>query len=181
MAPHPDEAVRQALELGAQHAADAVRICAHRDVDFEVGRFVRTPFAAFPDGAPLADADEMASTVCSFHGALSGAALFSVEPEHALHLIGPIRGPDALDAVRDTGGSIGRAFTEALIREVAPHIEWERVSLREGTCVGAVLETHAPPDTAVLSVELSTTVGEDRFAAFVYILLDAKLLEQLVG
>lgn len=181
MPPQPDDAVRLALDAGAAHAAEAVRICAHSEVQIEVGAFVRAPFAAFPDGAPLSASEEMASTVAGFRGALSGVAVLSLEPDHALRLIGPVRGPDALDAVRDVGGAIARAFAEAMLKEVAPFLEWDRVSLREGNTVGAVLETRAPADTAVLSVELAIEVGGERFPAFVYLLLDSKLLEQLVS
>jgi hypothetical protein len=119
--------------------------------------------------------DRMAGILARFSGGLDQVALFAMETEHALALVhGLAQGEDPLAAYT----TLGQGFLEAVTRAIDP-IDGAQVgdaTLHEETALQALLGTHAPSDTVVVSIglDLLSERVEGNRPAHVYVLAEPK-------
>ena len=119
--------------------------------------------------------DRMAGILARFSGGLDQVALFAMEIEDALGLVhGLARGGDPLAAYT----TLGQGFLEAVARAIAPgdSAQVGDATLHEETALQALLGTHAPSDTVVVSIALDLLGGrgDGNRPAFVYVLAEPK-------
>ena len=93
-----------------------------------------------------------------FEGQLCGTALLALDPGHALQWLRG-GGDDPLDRFVELGGEVLRAVVDELARACDAAIEVGSCLLEERPLMAALLSTHAPSDTALLSL-----AGELEFA-----------------
>ena len=149
---------------------------------------LRVPRAAlcslgeFPEQAIFCDEEMMASVLVSHHGWLLGTSEFSLEPRHALELIRSVEVEgDPLDVFQSTGGELRLGILGRLGAEGGPSVDFGDPILEEDSLVATVLGTHPPPETMVVSLEIGFVSARQAFPAYLYLLLDAKVLESTLG
>ncbi len=82
---------------------------------------------------------------------------------------------------RETAGALLAGAIEALGELASSPVEYAETSLADDSLIGLILATHAPPDAVVLSARVVLRLADRRIEGFLYLLLDAKPLEALVG
>jgi len=108
--------------------------------------------------------------------------VISLEPQHALQVIRSlgVEG-NPLDIFRAAGASVLQGVLEWLSAASGSPIQFGDPTLEERSLVATVLGTHAPPDTMVVSFEIGFASAERAFPAYLYLLLDAKVLQSALG
>ncbi len=134
------------------------------------------------EGLRPADEDITASVLLSFHGRLSGATLFTMEPEDALawaRADGSEGDPVAtyLDLAREVLSSVIISASAALGVET----EIGRPKLVERTLGGCLLSTHAPSDTVLTSSRLRLQAGRMYYDASLHLLMEPKVMGAMLG
>lgn len=123
--------------------------------------------ADFPGGVAFSHGDELAAFVAPLTSGLRGVAVLGMEPEAILRVVAPLSGPAVTEAWSETASGLLRAIAARLgDAECGPG------RLHDGSLVEAILDTHAPPDVAVLSAR-ATVAGEP---AGICLLIDPKQL-----
>jgi hypothetical protein len=132
----------------------------------------------FPEQAVFCGQEMMASVLVSHRGKLLGTSVISLEPRHALTLIRSlgVEG-DPLDIFRGAGAAVLQGMLGWLVAAGGSPAEWGDPILEERSLVATVLGTHAPPNTMVVSLEIRFVSAGRVFPAFLYLLLDAKVLQ----
>jgi hypothetical protein len=171
-----EELLRESLDHGLADLPDAIGL--HAQV---AGVHLGT-LATLPSAQVCGGGERIAGILVRFSGRLGQVGLFAMEPEEAFELVRHDPG---------TGDPLSwyTAVGRELLRTVALSIDLHGVtqegdaSLREDSVIGVLLETHAPSDTAVVSVQLNLScVGiESTRAAHVYLLADPKPFAAAVG
>jgi hypothetical protein len=150
--------------------------------DLRVPRAALCRLSEFPEQAVFCDEEMMASVLVSHHGWLLGTSVISLEPRHALELIRSVEVEgDPLDVFRMTGAKLLQGILGRLGAGGAPTLEFGDPTLEEDSLVATVLGTHAPRDTMVVSLEIGFVSARQAFPAYLYLLLDAKVLESTLG
>jgi hypothetical protein len=133
--------------------------------------------------SPTASADVIAGVVQRFEGQLNGTALLALDPADALEWLRMgAHGEDPLRRFVDLGGRVLGEVVAKLAHACEAHVELGPCLLEERPLLTALLSTHAPSDTALLSVdgELEFSSGaavEPALAGFaIQLLLEPKLL-----
>ncbi|MCZ6783318.1 MAG: hypothetical protein O7G30_08415 [Proteobacteria bacterium] len=170
------EAIREHIQRGARSVAAGVGT--------DVSGVGICLLADFPVGPAPCDGDLCAGVMMRLDGTLSGTALLSMDPEHALAWIsarpnGP--GAEPLAAYLELGRTLLATCLGALADGFGCTTEPGTARLEEETVVGIVLATHAPSDTVVLSARLEVPIAGQRLPAHVTVLLEPKLLESLLS
>ncbi|MCG8590186.1 MAG: hypothetical protein MJE66_12915 [Proteobacteria bacterium] len=143
------------------------------------------PLSAFP-GEGLCDdeGDAMAGVAASFYGPLAGTTLLTMAPEHALAWIRSTPGgDDPLRTYVSLGRTVLRGGVHGLMHALQTEDQGElgAPSLVEDSVAGALLATHAPSDTALLSLALCVRMGDQSWPAYLYTLLDPKAFSSLLA
>lgn len=150
--------------------------------DLRVFRAALCRLSEFPEEAVFCDEEMMASVLVSHHGWLLGTSVISLEPRHALELIRSVEiEGDPLDVFQSTGGKLLQGILGRLGAEGGPTVDFGDPILEEDSLVATVLGTHAPRDTMVVSLEIGFVSARQAFPAYLYLLLDAKVLESTLG
>lgn len=124
--------------------------------------------------------DRIAGVLARFSGRLEQVGLFAMETEDAFAMLrGGAAADDPLDAYTQLGCEIVRAVTAAI--DPAGGQQQGDASLQEDSAIRALLRTHAPSDTVVVSVSLSLPGNRDEefLAAHVYVLTEPKPFDAL--
>ena len=118
--------------------------------------------------------DRIAGVLVRFSGRLEQVGLFAMETEDAFAVVQHRAwADDPLGTYTDFGRDIVRAVTAAIDSRGVPQAG--EASLWEETAIQALLGTHAPSDTVVVSVSLQLSVaGEAARTGYVYVLAEPK-------
>jgi len=146
------------------------------------------PLADFdPDRAARGlSADLIAGVLQRFDGRLSGTTLLALDPGDALLWLQ--RGSDdgdPLDRFVDWGGRLLAGVVEALASAFHVQARLGEPSLEESPLMAALMRTHAPPDTVVISLhgELGfpvSNVPEIRAPFAIQVLLEPKVVRGIL-
>jgi len=140
--------------------------------------------ADFPDGAVFPDPELRASVRVPIGGAHSATAIVSLDPEGGFEWIRWLAGEQSVQgegALRRFCSSAGTLARHALEGLGGGALEVGDPGLHEAPLVQTLLGTHAPPDTAVLSVEVAMASERGCLPLCFYVLMDAKILGGLTG
>lgn len=172
------QAFRTALEGAAFSTAASLRGSGSFPWDLVVPRAALCCLSDFPEKAVFCGEEMMASVLVSHRGKLLGTSVISLEPRHALTLIRSLGAEgDPLDTFRREGAGVLRGILGWLGGAGQIPAELGDPILEERSLVATVLGTHAPPDTMVVSLELGFVSADQAFPAYLYLLLDAKVLQ----
>ncbi len=150
--------------------------------DLSVSRAALCGLTDFPAQAVFCDEETMASVLVSHHGKVVGTSLISLEPRHAFEWIGSLGvAENPLDIFRTMGGALLRGMLGSLGGADGSPVEFGDPTLEETSLVATVLGTHAPPGTMVVSAQMGFASAERAFPAYLYLLLDAKVLHSALG
>jgi hypothetical protein len=136
-----------------------------------------------PDAlAGSVSADRIAGVVQRFEGQLCGTALLALDPGDALQWLRAGGDDDPLDRFVLLGGQVLCAVVEELARACDAAVQFGSSLLEERPLMAALLSTHAPSDTALLSltgeIEFPGAAADPVRAAYtIQLLLDPKLLD----
>ena len=127
-------------------------------------------------------ADRIAGVVQRFEGQRCGTALLALDPGDALQWLRAGGDDDPLDRFVLLGGHVLCAVVEELARACDAAVQFGSSLLEERPLMAALLSTHAPSDTALLSlageIEYPGAAADPvRVAYTVQLLLDPKLLD----
>ena len=172
------QAFRTALEGAAFSTAATLQESGSFPWDLSVPRAALCCLTDFPEQAVFCDEEMMASVLISHRGKLLGTLVISLEPRHALTLIRSlgVEG-DPLDIFRRAGAGVLRGILGWFGAASESPAEWGDPILEERSLVATVLGTHAPPNTMVVSLEIGFLSARQAFPAYLYLLLDAKVLQ----
>jgi hypothetical protein len=171
------------LARGAAHGLAAVRGPHAEPWAVAAGEAAIGCLADFPARAVRCSDDMLASVVARVGLAPAGTAVLALEPEDALRLVrdrlgaGPWVPALALDAVRDVGAAMLRGALAALLGDGSG---FGPVRLEEDALTSTLLRTHAPPEAALLSVELLVAGEHVALRGVLLVLVDPKGLAALV-
>jgi hypothetical protein len=144
-------------------------------------RIAQTPLGRYPDGAILPGHDMLASVVLPAGAAAT--AVVSFEPEDALELLGALGAHSESDPLARYCGAVARvgAAIRAAWLPGSPEggVDVAGRRLVEEGLVATLLATHAPPDAAVVSLELVVASEERAFGGAFTLLVDGKALAAL--
>lgn len=174
--------VRDAVARGAAAGLSSVRAASAPPWAVAVGAAALGPLSEFPRCAVPCSDDMLASVVMRAGSAPAATAILALEPEAALELVrdalgrGPWPPDAALEAVRAAGEAVLRGALEALLGAAAA---FGRARLEEDALTATLLRTHAPPEAALLSVEVLVAGERTRLRAVLLVLADAKGLAAL--
>jgi hypothetical protein len=176
------QAFRNAIEEAASSAAANLHQSGSFPWDLRVSRAALCSLSDFPEQAIFCDEAMMASVLIPHHGELFGTSVISLEPRHALQLIGllGVEG-NPLDIFRTAGASVLKGLLGWFGAAGGSPVEFGDPTLEERSLVATVLGTHASPDTMVISLEIGFVSGEHAFPAYLYLLLDAKVFQSTLG
>lgn len=136
----------------------------------------------FAERSACEDEDVIAGAIMRFEGRLSGSALLALEPEDALDWIGAgTSEEDPIERFLDFSGRLMRCLVEAVAQYWRCSIECSDPSLEENSLLGALLSTHAPPDTVLLSLRLQVTTRGLDASSDLHLLTERKPLECLLA
>jgi hypothetical protein len=172
----------QALHAALGKAASSTAATLHESGSFpwdlSVPRVALCCLSDFPEQAVFCGEEMMASVLVSHRGSLLGTSVISLEPRYALTLIRSlgVEG-DPLEIFRSAGAGVLRGMLGGFGPAGGPPVELGDPSLEEGSLVATVLGTHAPPNTMVVSLEIVFLSASQAFPAYLYLLLDAKVLQ----
>ena len=124
--------------------------------------------------------ERIAGGLARFSGRLEQVGLFAMETEDAFEMIRDREASkDPLGAYTHLGREIVRAVTAAI--DPTGGDQQGDATLQEDSAIRALLHTHAPSDTVVVSVSLALPGNrdEDSLAAHVYVLAEPKLFDAL--
>jgi len=171
-------AFRIALEEAASSTAADLQESGCFPWDLRVPRAALCCLSDFPERAVFCGEEMMASVIVSHRGRLLGTSVLSLEPRHALTLIRSlgVEG-DPLDNFRRAGAGVLRGMLGWFGAVGGPLTELGDPILEERSLVATVLGTHAPPSTMVVSLEIGFVSAGQAFPAYLYLLLDAKVLQ----
>lgn len=134
--------------------------------------------ADFPIGALVAHDDLVAGVVTRFEGPFGGTAVLALDPEDAFAWVRATEGPgDPIERYLEAAGRLVGAAVEGWGASVGATLACGTPRLHEDSVVGILLGTHAPSDTGILSVRLSLETPGGACNAYLYLLLDPKVLE----
>lgn len=172
------QAFRIALEGAAFSTAASLRESGSFPWDLSVPRAALCCLSDFPEKAVFCDEEMMASVLVSHRGKLLGTSVISLEPRHALTLIRSlgVEG-DPLDIYRRAGAGVLRGILGWFGGLGQITAELGDPILEERSLVATVLGTHAPPNTMVVSLEIGFESADRAFPAYLYLLVDGKLLQ----
>jgi len=172
------QAFRTALEEAASSTAASLQKSGSFPWDLRVPRAALCCLSDFPEQAVFCGGEMMASVIVSHRGRLLGTSVLSLEPRHALELIRSlgVEG-DALDNFRRAGAGVLQGMLGWFGAAEGPLAELGDPILEERSLVATVLGTHAPPGTMVVSLEVGFVSASQAFPAYLYLLLDAKVLQ----
>lgn len=133
--------------------------------------------------------DVIAAVVQRFHGHPSGTALFALEPGDALLWLQRGDSDDPLGCFVDWGSRVIAGVIETLAKAWESEVELGEPRLEERSLMAALLGTHAPGDTVVLSLhgELGFSMVElgsrpELTAPFsIHVLLEPKLVDGILS
>jgi hypothetical protein len=144
-------------------------------------RIAQTPLGRYPDGAILPGHDMLASVVLPAGAAAT--AVVSFEPEDALELLGALGAHSESDPLARYCGAVARVGAAILAAWLpgSPEggVDVAGGRLVEEGLVATLLATHAPPDAAVVSLELVVASEERAFGGAFTLLVDGKALAAL--
>lgn len=182
--PFPLQPLREAVARGTARGLATVRGAEAPPWAVTVGDARQGALAQFPAGAVPCSDDLMECVVGRVGLAPSATAVLALEPEGALAVVRDRLGPGpwvpavALDAVRDAGAAVLRGIFAALLGE---GVAVDPVRLEEDTLTATLLRTHAPPDAALLSLEIGLVGARDAVRAVLLVLADRKGLETMLA
>ena len=101
--------------------------------------------------------DLVAGVMRRFDGPLSGSSLFVLDPGDALLWLQLAGDAPPLDSFVDWGGRVLEGFVGCLAETLQVEVEPGAPKLEEGALLAALLGTHAPSDTVVLSLHGTLT------------------------
>jgi hypothetical protein len=176
------QAFRNAVEEAARSTAANLRQSGSFPWDLHVPRAALCGLGEFPEQAIFCDEEVMASVLVSHRGELLGTSVISLEPRHAVELIGSlgVEG-NPLDVFRSAGASVLEGLLGWFGAADGSPIEFGDPTLEERSLVATVLGTHASPDSMVISLELGFVSVERILPAYLYLLLDAKVFQSALG
>jgi hypothetical protein len=175
------QAFRTALEGAACSTTASLRESGFFPWDLSASRAALCGLSDFPEKAIFCGEEMMASVLVSHRGKLPGTSVISLEPRHALTLIRSlgVEG-DPLDIYRSAGAGVLRGILGWLGGTGGTPAELGDPILEERSLVATVLGTHAPPNTMVGSLEIGFASADQAFPAYLYLLVDAKLLRSVL-
>jgi hypothetical protein len=140
------------------------------------------PAADFPDVAESDHVDVVAGVAQRFSGVLRGTSVFSMDPEGALawsrSVTDPGSAPDDvistfLELCSRVVVDVVGAAAQAMYRS---EVAFDAASLRESSRVAIVIGTHAPSDTAVVTLGFDVEFDGAVHGAHIDLLLEPKPL-----
>ncbi len=137
--------------------------------------------ADFPDAGEADHVDVAAGVAQRFRGALRGTSVFTMEPEGALAWARSVEPANEPERVIATFVDLGSRVLGDVVSAVAQAIhdakvEFDAASLQESSRVAIVIATHAPSDTAVVTLGLDVEFDGVAHTAQLDLLLEPKLL-----
>ena len=172
------QAFRTALEDAASSTAANLQESGSFPWDLRVPRAALCHLSDFPEHAVFCGEEMMASVLVSHRGKLLGTSVLSLEPHHALDWIRSLGAEgDPLDGFRRAGARVLEGMLGWFGAAGGPLGELGDATLEERSLVASVLGTHPPPSTMVVSLELGFVSARQAFPAYLYLLLDAKVLQ----
>jgi hypothetical protein len=169
---------RTALEEAASSTAANLQASDSFPWDLSVPRVALCCLKDFPEQAVFCGQEMMASVLVGHRGRLLGTSVISLEPRHALELIRSLEVEgDPLDIFRRAGAGVLQGMLAWFRAADGLPAELGDPILEERSLVATVLGTHAPPNTMVVSLEIGFASTGQSFAAYLYLLLDAKVLQ----
>lgn len=176
MTPRQEELLRASLDRVLNDFPGAIDLAA-------VARSVQIGRLSTLSGTQVCGGGErIAGVLVRFAGRFPKVGLFGMEPETAFELVRDDRGGgDPMSVYTGIGCELVRAA--AAVFDPLGVRQEGNATLREDSLVGTLLDTHAPFDTGLVSVQLTLSwVGaEASHAAHVYLLADPKPFAAAVG
>jgi hypothetical protein len=176
-------AIQAWIAEGADRAAEELAEDYSADTEIDV---LETRCCALADfgtaNLPASADDVVAGSLVSFHGGIQGAALLAMEPVDAL---GWARTNDAdaepVASYLAQSNQILTAVVESAARALGVDTHVGRPVLEEAPIAGCLLRTHAPSDTMIVCSRVEITAGRQRFASSLFVLLEAKVVNAILG
>ncbi len=175
---HQLEVIGERVATAADAAREALRRVHSPDSDLEVMEVASCALADCGQSGVLGDGDLIAGVMLRFQGALCATALLALEPANALawaRAVSPCPEPVARFV------ALGEALLGPVVMSIAGSLDLAETepgpaSLEERPVIEILVGTHAPSDTAILSLVLAIMAGDVCVPARVYLLLEPKLL-----
>jgi hypothetical protein len=178
LSPSRLQAFRSALEEAACATAANLQASGSFPWELRVPRAALCGLSEFPEHAVFCGEEMMASVLVSHHGRLVGTSVLSLEPHHALEVIRSLGGEgNPLDSFRRAGASVLEGILGWFGAGDGPLGKLGDPMLEERSLVATVLGTHPPPSTMIVSLELGFVSASQAFPAYLYLLIDAKVLQ----
>ncbi len=140
------------------------------------------PAADFPDVAEADHVDVVAGVAQRFGGALRGTSVFTMEPEGALAWSRSVvdagsEPQQVISTFLDLSSRVVADLVAVAARAMySSEVDFDSPSLRESSRVAIVIGTHAPSDTAVVTLGFDVEFDEGVHRAHVDLLLESKPL-----
>ena len=180
------ERLRDCIASGLDEAAErlAATAAAGSSFDLQTLRLGTLADVGHDSVSESVCADVIAGVVLRFEGQLGGTALLALDPDVALQWLRiGVDGDAPLRRFVDLGSCVLAAVVGRLARACDAEVEFGRRLLEERPLMSALLSTHAPSDTALLSLYGELEFPDDdvatpvRAAFTIQVLLEPKLLD----
>jgi hypothetical protein len=176
------DALRARVNDNLARVAEALRADGVPEPRLELRRVAAGSLGQFAECGICDEDDLIAGAMMRFGGRLSGSALFVLEPEDALDWVGGRTSEgDPIHRFLDLSGQLMMRLVEAIAEDLRCPIEFSAASLEENSVLVALLGTHAPPDTVLLSLRLQLTTRGLDAPADLHVLMERKPLECLLA
>lgn len=176
------DALRAHVHDSLTRATEALHNAGVPEPRLELRGVSRCSLAEFAERAACHEEDVIAGAMMRFSGRFSGSALLALEPEDALDWIGARdSAADPIDRFLDLSSRLMRCLVEAIAEHWHCSVEFSHPSLEENSLLGALLRTHAPPDTVLFSLRLQLETRGVDAPADLHLLTERKPLECLLA
>lgn len=162
---------------GAEAGQEVLREIHTADSGLEVRSIHCTTLAELPDRVACFDGECVAGVMGRFDGGFCGTALLAMDPEDALTWVRSNPGHEDLLAsfVR-----LSKVVQSNLVREIGAGLGQEvkpgSAELCENSVPLILFGTHAPSDTAVVTVSILVAAGDEVLPMQIYLMIESKLL-----
>lgn len=169
--------LREHLSAGLVRAETHLRSRHTPDSGAELCACKCTVLSNFAESVVGLDGDLIAGALVGFERGLVGTALFAMDPSDAFDWIRAAESADVVGDFLARGSEVLGDLVAELGEKLSLDIAVGAPRLEEDSVAAVLLRTHAPSDTAVLSLRLHVAAGDAVLPAYVFLLVEPKSLQ----
>lgn len=162
---------------GAELGQESLRDIHTTDSGLEVRGIQCTTLADLPDQVACFDCECVAGVMGRFQGGLFGTVLLAMDPEDALAWVRLKPGQEDL---LESFVRLSKIVQSSLVSEIGAGLGHQVMPASTELCEDSVplilFGTHAPSDTAVVTVSILVAAGDDLLPMQIYLMIESKLL-----